>query len=100
MYVKFLSKNDCQIIIFVLIDVSLFPAVQQERKPPENRDKIPVNIATSTQKIYIRKDLSSSSPSVPFFVSSYQGNIFFNSLESQYSQKSDTHTYLGMGRLY
>ncbi len=41
-------------------------AVQQERKPPEPKDKIG-NVATSTQKIYIRKDLSSPSAAIPTF---------------------------------
>ena len=42
-------------------------AVQQERRPPEPKDKLPANVATSTQKIYIRKDLSSPSAAIPTF---------------------------------
>ena len=54
---------------FVLTTYLLYYlAVQQERKPPEPRDKMSMNMATSTQKIYIRKDLSSPTPSVPFFL--------------------------------
>ncbi|ELU00770.1 hypothetical protein CAPTEDRAFT_224222 [Capitella teleta] len=42
-------------------------SVQQERRPPEGRDRSPSNIATCTQKIFIRKDFCSSSPAVPTF---------------------------------
>ncbi|XP_052680756.1 orphan steroid hormone receptor 2-like isoform X2 [Crassostrea angulata] len=44
-------------------------SVQQERKPPEKeqRPQFPATVATSTQKIYIRKDLSSPSASLPTF---------------------------------
>ena len=46
-------------------------AVQQERKPPDTptaRDRSPgQNIATSAQKIYIRKALSSRATNVPMF---------------------------------
>ena len=42
-------------------------AVQQERRPPEAKEKLPGNVATSTQKIYIRKDLSSPSAAIPTF---------------------------------
>lgn len=43
-------------------------SVQQERKPPErDAPKLPQAVATSTQKIYIRKDLNSPSAAVPTF---------------------------------
>lgn len=44
-------------------------SVQQERKPPEKeqRPQFPTTVATSTQKIYIRKDLNSPSASLPTF---------------------------------
>ncbi|XP_060075427.1 orphan steroid hormone receptor 2-like [Ylistrum balloti] len=41
-------------------------SVQQERKPPE-KEKIPTTVATSTQRIYIRKDLNSPSAAIPTF---------------------------------
>ncbi|XP_069142588.1 orphan steroid hormone receptor 2-like isoform X2 [Argopecten irradians] len=41
-------------------------AVQQERKPPE-KEKVPTTVATSTQRIYIRKDLNSPSAAIPTF---------------------------------
>ena len=42
-------------------------AVQQERKPPEPRDRLSLNVAASTQKIYIRKDFNSPSTAIPTF---------------------------------
>ncbi|XP_069142592.1 orphan steroid hormone receptor 2-like isoform X6 [Argopecten irradians] len=41
-------------------------SVQQERKPPE-KEKVPTTVATSTQRIYIRKDLNSPSAAIPTF---------------------------------
>ncbi|KAK3584892.1 hypothetical protein CHS0354_023481 [Potamilus streckersoni] len=41
-------------------------SVQQERKPTE-KDKLSPTVATSTQKIYIRKDLNSPSTAIPTF---------------------------------
>jgi hypothetical protein len=47
---------------------NLFAAVQQERKPPPEKDvRSPLSVSTSTQKIYIRKDFTSNSASVPMF---------------------------------
>ncbi|XP_056001229.1 orphan steroid hormone receptor 2-like isoform X2 [Ostrea edulis] len=42
-------------------------SVQQERKPPEKDQRQFPTVATSTQKIYIRKDLNSPSASLPTF---------------------------------
>lgn len=44
-------------------------SVQQERKPPPDKDasRPPMAVSTSTQKIYIRKDFTSNSASVPVF---------------------------------
>ncbi|VDI70513.1 testicular receptor 4 [Mytilus galloprovincialis] len=43
-------------------------SVQQERKPPPEKDiRPPMAVSTSTQKIYIRKDFTSNSASVPVF---------------------------------
>ncbi|BFZ10955.1 hypothetical protein BsWGS_13994 [Bradybaena similaris] len=42
-------------------------SVQQERRPNDQRDKIPNTVATSTQKIYIRKDFNSPSTAIPTF---------------------------------
>ncbi|XP_062584776.1 orphan steroid hormone receptor 2-like [Saccostrea cucullata] len=42
-------------------------SVQQERKPPEKDQRQFSAVATSTQKIYIRKDLNSPSASLPTF---------------------------------
>ncbi|XP_071084218.1 orphan steroid hormone receptor 2-like isoform X2 [Haliotis cracherodii] len=42
-------------------------AVQQERKPPDQKDKIQTTVATSTQRIYIRKDFNSPSAAIPTF---------------------------------
>ena len=55
--------------MYFLIEIFDIPvvAVQQERRPPEPKDKLPANVATSTQKIYIRKDLSSPSAAIPTF---------------------------------
>ena len=54
-----LSANYC---------IILFAAVQQERKPPPEKDvRSPLSVSTSTQKIYIRKDFTSNSASVPMF---------------------------------
>ena len=54
------------------LSVSLCPAVQQERRPPETKaERISQAIATSIQKIYIRKDFGSPSTAVPTF-SSYK----------------------------
>lgn len=46
-------------------------SVQQERGPPEPPaiDKHRLSVATSTQKIYIRKDLASPSAAIPTFAS-------------------------------
>ncbi|XP_013380463.1 orphan steroid hormone receptor 2 isoform X2 [Lingula anatina] len=55
-------------------------SVQQERKPPETREKSPGNIATSTQKIYIRKDFGSPSAAVPTFVTTPKGKVGENLL--------------------
>lgn len=41
-------------------------SVQQERKPAD-KEKLSPMVATSTQKIYIRKDLNSPSTSIPMF---------------------------------
>ncbi|XP_052822688.1 orphan steroid hormone receptor 2 isoform X2 [Octopus bimaculoides] len=43
------------------------PAVQQERKPPDSEKKAPTAMATSTQRIYIRKDLNSPAAAIPNF---------------------------------
>ncbi|KAK3103035.1 hypothetical protein FSP39_015933 [Pinctada imbricata] len=48
-------------------------SVQQERKMPE-KEKSPMMVNTSTQKIYIRKDLSSPSASLPMFSSKIEGD--------------------------
>ncbi|KAI8763973.1 orphan steroid hormone receptor 2-like isoform X2 [Biomphalaria glabrata] len=42
-------------------------SVQQERRPSDQRDKIPGTVATSTQRIYIRKDFNSPSAAIPTF---------------------------------
>ncbi|XP_067684972.1 orphan steroid hormone receptor 2-like isoform X5 [Haliotis asinina] len=42
-------------------------SVQQERKPPDQKDKIQTTVATSTQRIYIRKDFNSPSAAIPTF---------------------------------
>ncbi|CAG5114836.1 unnamed protein product, partial [Candidula unifasciata] len=42
-------------------------SVQQERRPSDQRDKVPGNVATSTQRIYIRKDFNSPSAAIPTF---------------------------------
>ena len=42
-------------------------AVQQERRPHDHKDKVPVTVATSTQRIYIRKDFNSPSAAIPTF---------------------------------
>ena len=42
-------------------------AVQQERKPSDKEKLSPTMVATSTQKIYIRKDLQSPSTAIPMF---------------------------------
>lgn len=42
-------------------------AVQQERKPPDSEKKISTTLATSTQRIYIRKDLNSPAAAIPNF---------------------------------
>ncbi|XP_035824492.1 orphan steroid hormone receptor 2 isoform X1 [Aplysia californica] len=42
-------------------------SVQQERRPSDQRDKVPVTVATSTQRIYIRKDFNSPSAAIPTF---------------------------------
>ena len=41
-------------------------AVQQERRP-DQKEKQPVAVAMSTQKVYIRKDFSSTSTAIPTF---------------------------------
>ena len=48
---------------------ALFPpsAVQQERKPPEHKDRSPQPIATSMQRIYIRNNAGSPTGSGSFF---------------------------------
>jgi hypothetical protein len=45
----------------------LIVAVQQERKPTDKEKLSPTMVATSTQKIYIRKDLQSPSTAIPMF---------------------------------
>ncbi|XP_059152190.1 orphan steroid hormone receptor 2-like isoform X3 [Physella acuta] len=42
-------------------------SVQQERRPSDQRDKVPGTVATSTQRIYIRKDFNSPSAAIPTF---------------------------------
>lgn len=42
-------------------------SVQQERKPADKEKLSPTMVATSTQKIYIRKDLQSPSTAIPMF---------------------------------
>ncbi|CAI9715051.1 orphan steroid hormone receptor 2 isoform X3 [Octopus vulgaris] len=42
-------------------------SVQQERKPPDSEKKAPTAMATSTQRIYIRKDLNSPAAAIPNF---------------------------------
>ncbi|KAK7499961.1 hypothetical protein BaRGS_00008809, partial [Batillaria attramentaria] len=42
-------------------------SVQQERRPHDHKDKVPVTVATSTQRIYIRKDFNSPSAAIPTF---------------------------------
>ncbi|XP_060562423.1 nuclear receptor subfamily 2 group C member 2-like [Ruditapes philippinarum] len=42
-------------------------SVQQERKPTDKEKLSPTMVATSTQKIYIRKDLQSPSTAIPMF---------------------------------
>lgn len=42
-------------------------SVQQERKPPDSEKKLPTTMATSTQRIYIRKDLNSPAAAIPNF---------------------------------
>ncbi|GFR72906.1 nuclear receptor subfamily 2 group C member 2 [Elysia marginata] len=42
-------------------------SVQQERRPTDQRDKVPGTVATSTQRIYIRKDFNSPSAAIPTF---------------------------------
>ncbi|XP_070193114.1 orphan steroid hormone receptor 2-like isoform X2 [Littorina saxatilis] len=42
-------------------------SVQQERRPADHKDKVPVTVATSTQRIYIRKDFNSPSAAIPTF---------------------------------
>ena len=43
-------------------------AVQQERRPPDVKpERLSQSIATSVQKIYIRKDFSSPSTAIPTF---------------------------------
>ncbi|KAL4227065.1 Nuclear receptor subfamily 2 group C member 2 [Mactra antiquata] len=42
-------------------------SVQQERKPADKEKLSPTMVATSTQKIYIRKDLQSPSTAIPIF---------------------------------
>nr|XP_022298307.1 orphan steroid hormone receptor 2-like isoform X1 [Crassostrea virginica]XP_022298308.1 orphan steroid hormone receptor 2-like isoform X1 [Crassostrea virginica]XP_022298309.1 orphan steroid hormone receptor 2-like isoform X1 [Crassostrea virginica] len=61
-------------------------SVQQERKPPEKdqRPQFPSTVATSTQKIYIRKDLSSPSASLPTFT----GKNFQCQVEESGSQRA------------
>lgn len=48
-------------------------SVQQERKPPPEKDiRQPISVSTSTQKIYIRKDFTSNSASVPMFTPKFE----------------------------
>jgi hypothetical protein len=64
-------------------------SVQQERRPPEDsptRERIPLNVATSTQKIYIRKDLSSPSAAIPTFTS----KVSMSELMSVSKQQQDS----------
>lgn len=57
-----------EIIRLIWLIFALFAAVQQERKPPPEKDiRQPMAVSTSTQKIYIRKDFTSNSASVPVF---------------------------------
>lgn len=42
-------------------------SVQQERRPHDHKDKVPVTVATSTQRIYIRKDFNSPNAAIPTF---------------------------------
>ncbi|XP_025108699.1 orphan steroid hormone receptor 2-like [Pomacea canaliculata] len=42
-------------------------SVQQERRPHDHKDKVPVTVATSTQRIYIRKDFNSPHAAIPTF---------------------------------
>ncbi|XP_041350086.1 orphan steroid hormone receptor 2-like isoform X2 [Gigantopelta aegis] len=44
-----------------------FNAVQQERKPSDQKEKMAATVATSTQRIYIRKDFNSPSAAIPTF---------------------------------
>ena len=45
----------------------LCAAVQQERKPSDQKEKMAATVATSTQRIYIRKDFNSPSAAIPTF---------------------------------
>ncbi|XP_076469679.1 orphan steroid hormone receptor 2-like [Babylonia areolata] len=42
-------------------------SVQQERRPQDHKEKPPATVATSTQRIYIRKDFNSPSAAIPTF---------------------------------
>ncbi|KAL8606147.1 hypothetical protein ACOMHN_067130 [Nucella lapillus] len=42
-------------------------SVQQERRPQDHKEKAPATVATSTQRIYIRKDFNSPSAAIPTF---------------------------------
>lgn len=59
-----LSFPCCSLCLFFFLS---FSAVQQERKPPDSEKKLPTTMATSTQRIYIRKDLNSPAAAIPNF---------------------------------
>jgi len=53
-------------------------SVQQERKPPDSPREKSQAIATSTQRIYIRKDFGSPSPAQPTFSSKHTEGVNVN----------------------
>lgn len=62
----FLGCVVCNVVMFLSVCVCV-TAVQQERRPHDQKEKVPAAVATSTQRIYIRKDFNSPSAAIPTF---------------------------------
>ncbi|CAL1531339.1 unnamed protein product, partial [Lymnaea stagnalis] len=70
-------------------------SVQQERRPSDQRDKVPGTVATSTQRIYIRKDFNSPSAAIPTFSPKSLDDPKYGSLLANLQERV-VHTDQGM----